>query len=552
MKGRFSPIWRVAVALMLVLSFSLVTAVPASAAGTLTSVSATTDNSTVGATANYTLAFTTATTGNITTIVMAFATGFEVSGATKGTVDGIGDGTISKSGDNVTYNVTSPVVVADNVSVSIGLSIIVNPSAPGSYNITITTKDLGTEIDTKTTSLTLDPGPIDHFSLATEHAGTEVAGTAFSVNVTAQDQYNNTATSYNGTAVSIAFTSTATAAPDDTSPTIPTPQSLNFSVTPGIVTATGFILVDAGETPTIAASDGTYTGIFSAITVNPATAASLGVTDVTDPITKGASSNVTVTAYDAYQNVATSYNGTIAFTSTDTAPATLPSNFTFVPATDNGTHIFTGGVTFNTVGQHSVTATDNVTGAITGTQSGIGVYDTLITLNADAWTLISTDNYIISSGDNTSAFEGSVSLKYKYTGSSYLPATVADIKPVEALYVKTTDDDGLVGLNYSTTSSPGASNKDLVAGWNLISSANSTAAGAVLSPLRYVQIGEQEGTGLATLVSQGNYNQNTRSLYLPTLLEGDWTTLGTITLDPFDGYWVYMNAAKSFGVLPLD
>jgi len=477
-------IFRMLFALVLVLSFSLIPAAPATAA-TLTGVSATTDNSTAGATANYTIEFTTATTGNITTIIMAFDPGFDVSGAILGTVSGIGPGSITVSGDNITYTVSSPVDVADGVSVSIGSSNITNPSNSGSYNITITTKnDLGAEIDSGAASVTINPGPVDHFSVVTENAGTEVAGTAFSVNVTAQDQYNNTATSYNGTAVSITFTSTATAAPSGNSTTIPSPQPLNFSTTPGVATATGFILVNAGETPTITASDGTYNGTSDGITVNPAafagytvvpastnqvagaaftanitavdefqnispsgiddatlntytftfsgpanapdstaptypttanftsgvwapsvtlvkaeTAAlvvtdnqsapmsgtsaditvapsgadSLGVTGITDPIIRGTPSNVTVTAYDSYRNVATSYNGTVTFTSTDAAAA-LPSDYAFVPATDNGTHTFTNGVTFNTVGEQSVTATDNSTGTITGTRSGITVY----------------------------------------------------------------------------------------------------------------------------------------------------------------------------------
>lgn len=182
------------------------------------------------------------------------------------------------------------------------------------------------------------------------------------------------------------------------------------------------------------------------------------------------------------------------------------------------------------------------------------VYDKILDLNNNAWTLISTDDYIISSGDDTSAFEGTVSLKYVYTGSSYVSAFVTDIEPVEALYVKTTGSDGLVGLNYSTTASPGASIKALLAGWNLVSSATSTASNAVavLSPIRYVQIGEQQGVGLTTLVSQNSYNLNTGDFYIPTLIEANWTgtPLTTTTLDAFDGYWVYMNAAKSFGVIP--
>jgi hypothetical protein len=172
------------------------------------------------------------------------------------------------------------------------------------------------------------------------------------------------------------------------------------------------------------------------------------------------------------------------------------------------------------------------------------IYDVILTLNANGWTLISTDNHILSSGDNTSAFEG-VTLKYKYVGTGFLSATIADLAPVEAIYVKTTGA-GLVGLSYSTAGSPGASTKDLVAGWNLISSATETAASIVLSPLRFVTVGTQQGVGLATLVSQGSYNLTTGDWYIDAT---DWD-LGDYTMDPFDGYWVYMNAAKSFGVIP--
>ncbi|MDO9580696.1 MAG: hypothetical protein Q7J06_09060, partial [Bacteroidales bacterium] len=181
-------------------------------------------------------------------------------------------------------------------------------------------------------------------------------------------------------------------------------------------------------------------------------------------------------------------------------------------------------------------------------------YDVLINLNDNGWTLVSTDKYILSSGDNTSAFLGSVSLIYKYTDSGYLSATVADLKPVEAIYVKTTGTDGQLGLNYSGAV-PVPSSKDLVAGWNLISSATANNAAAVLSPLRYVQVGEQQGVGLTTLVSQGSYNLSGVSFYLATLTDADWsavapTSLAFTMLSPFDGYWVYMNVAKSFGVIP--
>ena len=79
----------------------------------------------------------------------------------------------------------------------------------------------------------------------------------------------------------------------------------------------------------------------------------------------GSAFNVTVTAKDAFGNTATVYTGTVHFTSDDGA-AVLPANYTFV-AGDNGSHQFS--VTMNTAGTHSITATDTVTGSITGTRN---------------------------------------------------------------------------------------------------------------------------------------------------------------------------------------
>ena len=158
----------------------------------------------------------------------------------------------------------------------------------------------------------------------------------------------------------------------------------------------------------------------------------------------------------------------------------------------------------------------------------------------DGWTLISTDKEVAASSE----WEG-VILAYRHK-DGYKEVDIDDLEPVEAVYAKT-DGGGGVGINYST-GAPGVSSKDLDAGWNLISSATETDAKAVLSPLRHVQVGEEQGICLTTLVSQGEYNQHTGSFYLATLTDDDWGNLPT--LNPFDGYWVYMNAAKSFGVIP--
>jgi hypothetical protein len=180
----------------------------------------------------------------------------------------------------------------------------------------------------------------------------------------------------------------------------------------------------------------------------------------------------------------------------------------------------------------------------------VGAYDRLLPLH-DGWTLLSTDKWIDA---ESSAWVGTATLVLKHTAQGFLSATFADLEPVEALYVKMPGG-GWAGLNYADVA-PGVSAKDLVAGWNLISSAtaNSSAA-AILSPLRYVQVGQQQGVCLTTVVSQGNYNVSGRSFYLSALTDADWTaqtpwSLAFTPLCPFDGFWVYMNAAKSFGVIP--
>ena len=73
----------------------------------------------------------------------------------------------------------------------------------------------------------------------------------------------------------------------------------------------------------------------------------------------------TVTALDAYGNVATGYTGTVKFTSSD-SQASLPGNYTFTPD-DAGTHVFFA--TLKTGGTQSITATDAATATVTGNDS---------------------------------------------------------------------------------------------------------------------------------------------------------------------------------------
>jgi hypothetical protein len=74
----------------------------------------------------------------------------------------------------------------------------------------------------------------------------------------------------------------------------------------------------------------------------------------------------TVTALDYTGAPATSYTGTVAITSSDSA-ATLPANQTL----SSGTGTFQ--VTFGTKGLQTVTATDTTTQSINGTSQGVEV-----------------------------------------------------------------------------------------------------------------------------------------------------------------------------------
>src|SRR5205823_12897629 len=87
------------------------------------------------------------------------------------------------------------------------------------------------------------------------------------------------------------------------------------------------------------------------------------------PATAGAAGAATVTARDAFGNVATTYLGSVTFSSSD-AQAVLPATTAFTSA-DAGVRSFLA--TFKTVGSQSVTAADTTNAAISGSQQGITV-----------------------------------------------------------------------------------------------------------------------------------------------------------------------------------
>ena len=85
--------------------------------------------------------------------------------------------------------------------------------------------------------------------------------------------------------------------------------------------------------------------------------------------TAGVAHSFTVTALDAFGNVATGYTGTVAFSSSDPI-ASLPASYTFTAA-DAGVHTFTA--VLKRAGTQFIQAIDTVNGSIIGAENGIAV-----------------------------------------------------------------------------------------------------------------------------------------------------------------------------------
>ncbi|MFZ3322691.1 MAG: hypothetical protein WA190_09980, partial [Usitatibacter sp.] len=190
-----------------------------------------------------------------------------------------------------------------------------------------------------------------HFSVSAP--ATATAGSAFNITVTALDQFNNTATGYVGT---VHFTSSDGAA------VLPA----NSTLTNGVGTFSSTLTTTGNQTITVtdsAASSITGTSNTTAVSAVAATHFT-----VSDPgtATAGSAFNFTVTALDQFNNTATGYIGTVHFTSSDGA-SMLPANSTLT----NGVGTFSA--TLKTAGSQTITATDSVNAAITGTSNTTAV-----------------------------------------------------------------------------------------------------------------------------------------------------------------------------------
>jgi|GEM_PF-3225855 len=180
---------------------------------------------------------------------------------------------------------------------------------------------------------------------------TLTAGAATSLTVSARDAFGNLVDDYAGT---------VTFATDDDDAAVPAPHTFT-GADAGAFTTTDLVLRTAGAR-TVTVTAGELTGSADT-TVTHAAADALVVVASPAPFTAGTPFSVTVTVVDAYGNVVTDFEGTVALDSTDPL-ATLPSAYTFTAA-DQGVHTFTG-VTLVSSGDHSVSASSSGGTAVSG------------------------------------------------------------------------------------------------------------------------------------------------------------------------------------------
>jgi len=204
----------------------------------------------------------------------------------------------------------------------------------GSYPITITAQNGTLPNATQSFTLAVNPGAATYLAIP---GGPEPFYTAFGFSIYAYDANNNLATSYNGT---VAFSSSD-------------PGFVNLgpvTLVNGVGSQTG-VLKTAG-TDSITATDVTNPSITGtgSFTIQPGVATHIGLVAPASTYA-GSPISLTLTAYDLFGNVATSYGGTVTFTSTDPA-AFLPGSSTIT----NGTGTFTAYM--ETAGPQTITATD--------------------------------------------------------------------------------------------------------------------------------------------------------------------------------------------------
>jgi hypothetical protein len=251
----------------------------------------------------------------------------------------------------------------------------------------------------------------------TDFPPSATAGSANNFTVTAYDRFGNVATGYRGT---VHFTSSDARAV--------LPVDYNFTATDAGRHTFNVTMETAGAQTVTVADSGDGLSKSAGITVTPGSAVALSFSNLPASTIAGASFNFTLTASDAYGNVATGYTGTVHFACSDLM-AGLPGNYTF-GAAEGGVHTFTA--TLYTAGNQSLSATDTANSSVTGSSniavSAAGVASLSVTNSPPAMTAGTTNSLTITAHDRfgniVTGYTGSIHFTSS-DGQAGLPADYA-------------------------------------------------------------------------------------------------------------------------------
>lgn len=255
-----------------------------------------------------------------------------------------------------------------------GSSWIFSPATVGSGTIVA---DHATATDDATGTITVNPGVLASFTLSgvpsTIQAGASFPVPANNIIVTAYDGEGNLKTDYTGIVTWLSS--------DPYPADLPTDDGSGWTSGQKTFVGSGFTLYTT-TSQTITVQDGAVNEVSGSITVTPAALGSFTLGNVPSSIQAGSSfpspaNDITITAFDIYNNQKTDYTGIVTWLSSDPYPADLPTDNG--SGWSNGQKTFSGsGFTLYTIPSQTITVQDGAVseegGSITVTPAGLGSF----------------------------------------------------------------------------------------------------------------------------------------------------------------------------------
>jgi hypothetical protein len=275
--------------------------------------------------------------------------------------------------NNVTITTVAPLT---GVISGLDAGNVINTAFDGSGQKTLTgaikyTGVIGTALFTATSatsktgtaSVTINPGALDNFLFNCAVTETNDVAFANACVLTARDVSNNAIPNFNAAANNVTITTVAPLTGAITGLDAGNVINTAFDGS-GQKSLTGAIkYTGANGTALFTATSATAKTGTASVTIDPGALATLAITGAPATTYAGIAftNPITITAYDAQGNVKTNYVGEIEFSSDDPL-ASLPANYTYLPA-DNGAKQYLGAdFILRTTPQAIITATDTGTG----------------------------------------------------------------------------------------------------------------------------------------------------------------------------------------------